>query len=275
MSNSGMESLIDNSRSGADDASVEGGQGRSLRQAAYLTVGLGFAHALLYILSYYLLQQTPGGNASDAEILEFYSSGGDRRLILVGLYVMPFAGIAFVWFTVALRMWISVSTKHALKALYSNVQLVSGIIFVGLLFTAGAASAATAASMEFSTGQVDPMMARQLPQLSSTILIVFAMRMAAMFPTTSSIGPLCRHTAPLVRDGRIRCGSVSTPKRKSQQSAGTRLPAVGVGPCRYSHRTRQVNSGRCNDWRWENRRRIVAGIVGRWSMVQRPRNQIV
>ena len=188
MSNSGMESLIDNSRLGADDASVEGGQGRSLRQAAYLTVGLGFAHALLYILSYYLLQQTPGGNASDAEILEFYSSGGDRRLILVGLYVMPFAGIAFVWFTVALRMWISVSTTR-LNALYSNVQLVSGIIFVGLLFTAGAASAATAASMEFSTGQVDPMMARQLPQLSSTILIVFAMRMAAMFVfTTSSIG---------------------------------------------------------------------------------------
>jgi hypothetical protein len=27
--------------------------------------------------------------------------------MLVGLYVMPFAGIAFLWFIVSLRMWIS------------------------------------------------------------------------------------------------------------------------------------------------------------------------
>ena len=77
-----------------------------------------------------------------------------------GDYVMPFAGIAFLWFTVALRMWISVSASR-INSLYSNVQFVSGIIFIALLFTAGAASAATAASMQFSTGQVDPMMARQ------------------------------------------------------------------------------------------------------------------
>jgi hypothetical protein len=43
--------------------------------------------------------------------------------------------------------------------------------------------------MEFAHGPVDPMLARQLPQLSSTILLVFAMRMAAMFVfTTSNIG---------------------------------------------------------------------------------------
>ncbi len=161
---------------------------RSLRRAAQLTAALGIAHAVLYFLSYFLLQLTPSGNASDAEIIRFYSSGGGRRLILVGLYVMPFAGIAFLWFIVALRMWIAVSTKQ-INVLLSNVQLVSGIIFIGLLFTAGGASAATAASMEFVRGPIDPMMARQLPQLSSTILLVFALRMAAMFVfTTSNIG---------------------------------------------------------------------------------------
>lgn len=172
-----VASVSDNDRSG-----------RSLRRAAQLTAALGIAHAALYILSYFLLQLTPGATASDAEIIRFYNSGEARRLILVGLYVMPFAGIAFLWYIVALRMWIGFSTRQ-ISDLLSNVQLVSGIIFIGLLFTAGAASAATAASMEFVRGPVDPMMARQLPQLSSTILLVFAMRMAAMFVfTTSNIG---------------------------------------------------------------------------------------
>lgn len=160
----------------------------SLRQAAYLTIAVGVAFAILYILSYALLTTTPGPAATDAEIIEFYSSGRQRRLILVGLYVMPFSGIAFLWFIVALRMWIARSAR-SINMLFSNIQLASGIIFIALLFTASAASAATAASAEFASGPVDPMIARQLPQLSSTILIVFAMRLAAMFVfTTSSIG---------------------------------------------------------------------------------------
>jgi hypothetical protein len=163
-------------------------RGRSLRRAAYLTIGLGVAFSLLYILSYYLLQQTPGPTATDAQIIAFYNTGGQRRLILIGLYVMPFAGIAYLWFVNALRLWIE-GNKIRINPLLSNVQFVSGIIFIGLLFTAGAASAATAASMQYARGPVDPMLARQLPQLSSTILLVFAMRMAAMFVfTTSNIG---------------------------------------------------------------------------------------
>lgn len=172
----------------ADETIDEVGQGHSRRRAAYLTISLGVAFAALYILSYYLLQQTPGASATDAAIVAFYNSGGQRRLILIGLYVMPFAGIAYLWFIIALRLWIASSARQ-ISPLLSNVQLVSGIIFIGLLFTAAAASAATAASMEFVQGVVDPMFARQLPLLSSTILLVFAMRMAAMFVfTTSNIG---------------------------------------------------------------------------------------
>ena len=164
------------------------GQGPTLRRAAYLTIGLGVAFSLLYFLSYYLLQQTPGPEATDAAIVAFYSAGGQRRLILIGLYVMPFAGIAYLWFIIALRLWIANSAQR-ISPLLSNVQLVSGVIFIGLLFTAAAASAATAASVEYAQGVFDPMFARQLPLLSSTILLVFAMRMAAMFVfTTSNIG---------------------------------------------------------------------------------------
>jgi hypothetical protein len=66
---------------------------------------------------------------------------------------------------------------------------VSGIVFIALFFTAAGASASAAASMEFTQAAIDPSIARQLPLLSRTILLVFAMRMAAMFVfATSTIG---------------------------------------------------------------------------------------
>ncbi|MBV9580056.1 MAG: hypothetical protein JO057_15825 [Chloroflexi bacterium] len=143
---------------------------------------------MLFLLSLWLLSSQPGAYASDAEIVAFYQSETPRRLILVGLYLMPFAGIAFIWFTVALRMWIRGNSRRE-ELLLSNVQLVSGILFVALLFASAGASAASAASAEFVSGPVDAAIARQLPALSDTLLFVFAMRMAAMFVfTTSNIG---------------------------------------------------------------------------------------
>ena len=163
-------------------------RGRSLRRAAYLTAGAGIAHAVLFLLAAWLLSGVPGPKASDAEIVEYYSTGDSRRLILVGLYIMPFSGIAFLWFIVALRMWIAHSTRR-ISALLSNVQLVSGILFIGLFLAGAASQSVMAASVEFSEAPVDPVVARQFPQFGSALLLVFALRMAAMFIlTTSNIG---------------------------------------------------------------------------------------
>jgi hypothetical protein len=159
-----------------------------LRRAAYLSAGVGIVYSVLFLLSYFLVSGQPGPRASDAELIAFYQSDAPRRLILVGLYLMPFAGIAFVWFIVALRMWI-VGTSRTENILLSNIQLVSGILFVALFFAGAAASAASAASSEFASAPLDAALARQLPQLSNTLIFVFAMRMAAMFVfATSNIG---------------------------------------------------------------------------------------
>src|SRR5262245_61169636 len=103
----------------SEDDSSE--RGRSLRRAAFLTAAVGAAHALLFLLAYWLLSSTPGVRASDNEIVTFYHSVGQRRVILAGLYVMPFAGIAFLWFIVALRLWISFSVARE-NVLLSNIQ---------------------------------------------------------------------------------------------------------------------------------------------------------
>lgn len=169
---------------------------RSLRNAGFLTAGVGAAHAILFLLSFYLLTDVPRATASDAEIIRYYGSDDSRRLVLVGLYVMPFAGIAFIWFAVALRMWISGSARR-INVLLSNVQLVSGVLFVALFFSGAAAIAVTATAVEFSHAEIDPILAREFPQYGASLLIVFGMRMAAMFVfATANIG---RHAKILPR----------------------------------------------------------------------------
>jgi hypothetical protein len=162
--------------------------GRSVRRVATLTACVGGIHALLFLLSYWLVSDVPGANASDAEITEFYKSGETWRIIVAGFYVGPFAGMAFIWFLVALRMWVD-SSAHRVSVLLSNIQLVAGIVYVALLFAAFAASSVLAASAEFADGEIDPVAARQFPQYGDTLLFVFTFRMAAMFVfTTSAIG---------------------------------------------------------------------------------------
>jgi hypothetical protein len=163
-------------------------RGRSLRRAATITAGVGALHAILFVVAFVLLGTLPGPEATDEEILAYYSSSSASLPSLVGLYVMPFAAIAFMWFIVALRMWeaYSVRREHMLQ---SNLQLVSGILYVAMLSVGAAAQGVLAASVAYASGPIDPFVARQFPQYGSTILIVFAIRMAAIFVfTTSSIG---------------------------------------------------------------------------------------
>jgi hypothetical protein len=168
-----------------DEASVEG---RSLRQAAILTAAVGIAFSVLFGAAFLLLTGVPGPEAGDAAITAYYTAGEQTTVTVVGLYIMPFAGMAFLWFIVALRMWAAASVRSQ-SVLQSNLQLVSGIIFVALFFTGAAASAVTAVSAQLSDSPVDPAAARQILVYGQTLITFFAMRMAAMFVlTTSGIG---------------------------------------------------------------------------------------
>jgi hypothetical protein len=89
-------------------------------------------------------------------------------------------------------MWIAASARH-ISELSSNIQLVSGIIFIAVFFAAAAANASTAAAVQYSSSPFSPTAARLLPQFGQTLTFVFAMRMAAMFIfTTSNIGRSAR-----------------------------------------------------------------------------------
>jgi hypothetical protein len=76
-------------------------------------------------------------------------------------------------------MWLTGSVRR-LTPLLSNLLLVCGVIYVGLLFAAGASLSVFAATSEFTSLQVEASLARLFPQYGTAILLVFAMRMAAM-----------------------------------------------------------------------------------------------
>jgi hypothetical protein len=159
-----------------------------MRTAARLTAAMGVAHAVLLLVSFGILRTAPLPTSSDEEFTAFYGGPDRRWVILAGLYLMPFAAIAFIWFTVALRMWVS---SHGTRedVLFSNVQLVSGIMFIALLLVGAAAYSVDAAIAELTDVPLEPTFARQFPQYGSVVVLVLAMRMAAVFVlATSSIG---------------------------------------------------------------------------------------
>jgi hypothetical protein len=162
--------------------------GAAARRPVLVAAIAGAAHALLFLFAYWLVSSTPGADASDQEIVSFYESGDQRRLIVVGLYVMPFAGIAFLWFSIAMRSAIRAGRERQ-SELLAGMQVASGILYVALFFVAAAAISVMAATMEMVHAKVDPVVVRSLPMYGRALLVVFAMRMAAIFVfTTSRLG---------------------------------------------------------------------------------------
>ena len=169
----------------APDETTPEALGRSMRKAAMLTAGVGILFSVLFTVAFVLLLDLPAADATNAELIAYYSSPERVLPVAVGLYLLPFAGIAFLWFIVALRLWSAASTKR-LNNLQSNLQLISGIVFVSLFFVGAAAMSVLASSVQFADGPIDPVAARQFPIFGKTVILFFAMRMAAMFVFTSS-----------------------------------------------------------------------------------------
>ena len=179
--------MIDEQDSSAETGSAIG-RGRSLRQAAILTAAVGIVFSVLFTISLLLISAVPSADATDEEIRLYYNSEAASSAVTVGLYIMPFAGIAFIWFAVALRMWAELSGRRQ-SILQSNLQFVSGVAFVLLTFTSAAAMAVVAVTLNVAEGIIDTSAARQFPVFGVSLMLFFAMRMAAMFVfTTSAIG---------------------------------------------------------------------------------------
>ncbi len=134
--------------------------------------GLVFAILMAAAMVLVRVALPAGAGGDDATV-----DAGQRGAVRTALALLPFAGIAFLWFMGALRE----QTGEAEERFFSTVFLGSGLVFVATLF--GAAAAATTVLDE---SQQHPPFGRHF---AYALLTTYAMRMAAVFIiTTSTIG---------------------------------------------------------------------------------------
>lgn len=152
---------------------------------ARLTALSGILFSALFVVSVVLIYTTPRLSASDAEITAFYT-GSSTILVTVGLYLVPFAGIIFLWHGHATRLLIKSCTPVP-SAIPYGLQLVSGVLFVVLLF-AGMASAGSVALLKDLTNAPLPSadFIRGVLAVGYGMVFVYAIRGAGMYALTTT-----------------------------------------------------------------------------------------
>jgi hypothetical protein len=135
----------------------------------------GIAFAVLLGTSLVLVRLSVPTDIEDLESSQL--TGANRSRVLVALTLVPFAGIAFLWFIGVVRDRIG----EAEDRFIATVFLGSGLLFLAMLFV----STAVAGALVVSTGSGEPTPDAEVwalgAHLSSTILNVYAMRMAGVF----------------------------------------------------------------------------------------------
>lgn len=139
----------------------------------------GVLFSILLLTALGLLVQSARIRAADpAEWL-----GSHLWKVALAINLVPFAGIAFLWFVGVLRDRLGAREDK----LFATVFLGSGLLFVGLLFAAAAAIGAIVAV--FANGRPAPedMSAiRLMRQFAYNVGSIYSLKMAAVFMFTAS-----------------------------------------------------------------------------------------
>ncbi|MFI1658280.1 hypothetical protein ACH4ZU_25715 [Streptomyces sp. NPDC020472] len=132
----------------------------------------GVAFAILTAVAIVLVRIALPGGVDDVTV-----DAGQRSAVRTALELIPFAGIAFLWFMGALREQAGEREDRFVSTVFQG----SGLIFVAMLF----AAAATAWTV-LDDGRQGSSFGSDL---AYALLTTYAMRMAAVFViTTSTIG---------------------------------------------------------------------------------------
>ena len=106
---------------------------------------------------------------------------GRRTAVAIGLNLIPFAGIAFLWFIGVIRDRVGAHEDR----FFATVFLGSGLLFVGMLFVAAAIAGGLIAASSRPSGPPGSDTLTLGRNVTSLLLNVYAMRMAAVFTLTT------------------------------------------------------------------------------------------
>jgi hypothetical protein len=150
----------------------------------------GIVFSVLLITSLALLRVSVPGNPAVAG--GWLTDSGKRSAVAIGLNLIPFAGIAFLWFIGVIRDRIGAHEDR----FFATVFLGSGLLFVGMLFVAAAVAGGLIAGIS-SSGSPGAGTLALGRNVTSLLLNVYSMRMAAVFTLTTVT--IARRTAIVSR----------------------------------------------------------------------------
>ena len=136
----------------------------------------GIVFSVLLICSLVLLRLSAPSNPAVPGA--WLADPARRRAVTVALNLVPFAGIAFLWFIGVIRDRIGAREDR----FFATVFLGSGLLFVGMLFVAAAVAGGLIASASPRPAGTSGTGTLELGRhVTSLLLNVYAMRMAAVF----------------------------------------------------------------------------------------------
>jgi hypothetical protein len=133
----------------------------------------GIVFSALFAAAVSLFRSAIPADADDAG--GWLTSDSRRARVQFALALLPFAGIAFLWFIGVLRDHLGEREDR----FFATVFLGSGLLFVAILFMGGAIMA-TLVDMA-SSGAVDPQVWRFGRRLVFVLMNAYGLRMAAVF----------------------------------------------------------------------------------------------
>jgi preprotein translocase subunit Sec61beta len=166
---------------------VVGGALRTPRAAAVA----GIAFSVIFTLALLLVRTAIPADPSDAG--RWLEDSSRRDAVLLALGLVPFAGIAFLWFVGVLRDRVGVAEDR----FFATVFLGSGLLFVGTLFVASAVATGLVASAGDNAGNLVSSGAWEFGRRTTyELTTVYAMRMAAVFTIATATILLRTRLAP-------------------------------------------------------------------------------
>ena len=154
---------------------------RSLRTPRAAAIA-GVLFALLLAATLALIRLAAPSDAG--EVGAWPMDPSRNRMIVLALELVPFAGIAFLWFIGVVRDRIGQREDR----FFATVFLGSGLLFVALLFVASAVTAAFLGELAARSGSPKDVSGFGR-RVGAVVLHTYAMRMAAVFTiSTATIG---------------------------------------------------------------------------------------
>jgi hypothetical protein len=157
------------------EAQIERGALRTPRAAGIA----GIIFAVLLALTWILLAF---GIPSEVEATEWIEDSGRRTAVRIALQLIPFAGIAFLWFMGVIRSRIGEREDRFI----ATVLLGSGLLFVGMMFVSAAVAGGLYAWLDRFGAETTSevwVFGRSTTRLVTT---VYALRMAAVFTLSTT-----------------------------------------------------------------------------------------